>query len=149
MLKVNNGNKSGQPEPGCPDSEEEMNEQSFAKWLTAYGQAWETRDPEAAMRLFTEDARYYETPFTEPFVGQAAIRDYWADVPQLQTEIEFRYEILSVKGIAGIARWQAAFKRIKSGHRVQLDGILVITVDDAVRCRLFQEWWHRQEEDAS
>jgi len=126
-----------------------MNEQAFVKWLTAYGQAWERRDPEAAARLFTEDAQYYETPFDEPFVGQSAIRDYWADVPRLQTDITFRYELLSVNGDVGIARWQASFRRIKSRQHVQLDGILMVTMEDATRCRLFQEWWHRQEVEAA
>lgn len=126
-----------------------MNEQTFAEWLTAYGQAWETRDPEAAARLFAEDARYYETPFDEPFVGLAAIRDYWADVPKLQTDIAFHYEVLSVKRNVGVARWQASFKRIQSQNQIQLDGILIVTMKDARRCRVFQEWWHRQEVAAS
>lgn len=126
-----------------------MNEQTFADWLDRYGHAWERRDPAAAADLFTEDALYYETPFDEPFAGRAAIRDYWTDVPRLQTGISFSYEILSVQEKVGIARWWAEFQRIGSGHRVRLDGIMVVTMAENGRCRLFQEWWHKEEADDS
>jgi hypothetical protein len=47
----------------------------------------------------------------------------------------------------GIARWWATFTRTPSQKRVQLDGIFVCTMDEQGRCRLFQEWWHRQESE--
>lgn len=122
-----------------------MTKDAFKMWLDAYGRAWETRDPDAATDLFTEDALYYETPFADPFAGRKAIYNYWADVPRLQTNITFRYEILSVKGDTGVARWWADFTRISSQKRVHLDGIFVITMADNGRCREFREWWHRQE----
>ena len=32
-------------------------------WLESYGAAWETRDPDKAAALFTENARYHEMPW--------------------------------------------------------------------------------------
>jgi len=46
-----------------------MTEEMVRSWLDAYGRAWETRDPEAVVRLFTEDGTYQETPFVEPMAG--------------------------------------------------------------------------------
>lgn len=126
-----------------------MDKQTFTNWLDRYERAWETGDSAAAADLFTDDALYYETPFDEPFAGRAAIRDYWADVPRLQTDISFKYEILSIQEQVGIARWWADFQRIGSGNRVKLDGIMIVTLAANGRCRLFQEWWHKEESDES
>ena len=60
------------------------------EWLDGYRIAWETRDPDAAAALFTEDASYREEPYAEPFVGRAGVRDYWARVTATQEDIEFR-----------------------------------------------------------
>ena len=50
----------------------------YIDWLARYRRAWIERDADAASRLFTEDATYREQPFQAPFVGRAAIRDYWS-----------------------------------------------------------------------
>jgi hypothetical protein len=46
-----------------------MTSTDLTNWLKTYGQAWETRNPDAAAALFTEDAAYYETPFGSPLDG--------------------------------------------------------------------------------
>jgi len=43
---------------------------AFKSWLDAYGKAWETRNPEAAAALFTENGTYQVTPFLEPMRGR-------------------------------------------------------------------------------
>ena len=122
-----------------------MTKESFERWLQAYGQAWETRDPAAVAALFTEDARYYETPFTESMRGRAAIHEYWSHVPRSQDRIQFRYQILAVLGDVGIARWWASFVRLPSEIHVKLDGIFVVAFDGNSLCRELREWWHREE----
>lgn len=122
-----------------------MDEGKFKSWLDAYGKAWETRDPQAAGELFTEDATYQETPFEESMRGRSSIVDYWSHVPRSQENIRFRYEILSVNQNTGIAHWWTSYVRIPSKVQVKLDGIFVVTFDRDDRCRIFREWWHRQE----
>lgn len=80
-----------------------MNVPSLQRWLEAYKQAWETRDPQAAAALFTLDATYQETPFSEPLRGYSAILEYWSGVPQRQQDIRFGYQILAVTQDMGIA----------------------------------------------
>ena len=121
------------------------NRDTFGEWLDAYGRAWETGDPEAAARLFAEDAAYYETPFDEPMRGRAQISEYWSDVPRYQDEIGFSYEVLAVSGGEGVARWSASFVRLPAGTPVELDGILLAKLDAGGRCTEFREWWHRRE----
>jgi len=123
-----------------------MDETKFRSWLDAYGRAWEMGDAKGAMTLFAPAAAYHETPFDPPMVGLDAIHDYWkAGATESQREVLFRYEVLSVAGDLGIARWTATFTRVPSGVVARLDGVLVARFDAGGRCTEFREWWHRQE----
>jgi len=123
-----------------------MNEATFKSWLDAYGHAWETRDPDAAADLFTEDATYQETPFTEPARGRPAIHEYWRQATQSQGDVRFGYEILAVAGDRGIARWWVSFTVPAQAQQVQikLDGIFLVLMAEDNRCHDFREWWHEQ-----
>lgn len=121
---------------------------SFAaadRWLRDYGKAWEQASPRLASALFTEDCRYYETPFAEPAVGRDGVAGYWQAVPDSQTDITFRHEVLAIQGRTVIAHWSASFTRVPSGIRVKLDGVFVLEFDDAGLCSSLREWWHREE----
>lgn len=122
-----------------------MTEKQLTRWVERYGRAWTDRDAHAAMALFAESAEYYEVPFEPPYRGREGIRAYWSDATRRQREISFRHEVLAVRGSTGIVRWMAGFRRIPSGHRARLDGILVVTFDREGLCRTLREWWHISE----
>ncbi|MFN7571430.1 MAG: nuclear transport factor 2 family protein [Betaproteobacteria bacterium] len=113
-------------------------------WLTRYGRAWIEQSPEQAAALFTEDCRYFETPFDAPAIGREGVRAYWQAVPDAQRDIEFVYRVLSIDGCTAIAHWHAIFTRVASGERVQLDGVFVLEFADSGLCHTLREWWHRQ-----
>lgn len=119
-----------------------MDRSKLEGWLERYGRAWEGRDPEAAAALFEEAAEYYETPFEPPFRGRDEIRRYWRGATNSQRDISFSHEILSVAPSTGVARWRAEFSRIRTGQRVRLDGVFVLTFDKAGLCTVLREWWH-------
>lgn len=114
-------------------------------WLEAYGRAWMGRDPHAAADLFAEDGTYQVTPFVEPMRGRPAIFDYWVHVSKTERDIQFGYEILAVTEEAGIARWWASFLIDPEGLQTKLDGIFLITLDNAGRCKALREWWHKDQ----
>jgi len=122
-----------------------MDRESFEGWLDAYGRAWQSRDPEAAARLFTYYATYHETPFDEPIRGHEGILEYWSEVPRSQEDIRFSCEILAVTAETGIAHWKSAFTRLPSNAPVELDGIFLVKLDGDGLCTEFREWWHRRE----
>lgn len=122
-----------------------MNQNELEAWLERYGQAWENRDPEAAAALFSEDARYYETPFIAPAQGRDGVREYWAHATRNQSDVTFSHDIVSVSGGLGIARWWATFRRVPSGVMVRLDGVFLLEFDDEGLCRELREWWHKVE----
>jgi len=118
----------------------------FEKWLKKYGKAWMEGNPGNAILLFSENARYYEEPFLPPMVGHDAIRKYWTEgAEEGQRDITFDFQVLTVSGDTGYARWQASFRRVASGRQVELDGVLSATFDGNGHCTEFREWWHRRE----
>ena len=122
-----------------------MKRDEFEAWLARYGEAWEARDPEAAVALFGPDATYQETPFDPPMVGADAIRAYWAGVPETQRDIRFDAEVLAIADKTGFARWRCSFTRIEGGARVELDGIFEVVFGPDALCVEFREWWHSRE----
>ena len=122
-----------------------MDRKAFEGWLDAYGKAWESRDPEAAARLFTDGATYHETPFDEPFQGYEGILEYWSEVPRSQEDIRFSHEVLAVTEELGVAHWKAAFTRLPSNVPFELDGIFLVKLDGDGLCTEFREWWHGRE----
>jgi hypothetical protein len=118
------------------------------RWLDGYAAAWTGLDAGRAALLFTEDATYHESPFQPPCRGLEAIRAYWDEVARSQRDVVFRHEPLGVIGDRGIARWSAAFSRVASSVRVELDGVFVLTFAADGRCRELREWWRRRESPA-
>lgn len=125
-----------------------MTSSDFEEWLDKYGQAWECGDAEGAIRLFTDDANYYETPFDNPMIGHEDIRKYWSEgAGHSQKDVQFSSQVLAVGEDFGIARWQAKFVRVPSGNQVSLDGVLLASFDEQGKCKVFREWWHRIERE--
>jgi uncharacterized protein (TIGR02246 family) len=119
-----------------------MDRVAIEEWLAAYGRAWETKDPEAAARLFAEDATYKETPFSEPMRGREAIGNYWSKVEPNQDDISFGSEILSVGGERAFVHWWASYVRKANRQPTRLDGMFLLFFDGQGLCRSLQEWWH-------
>lgn len=127
---------------------ESLTLENFEKWMDLYRKASEDSDLKAAAELFSQNAEYYETPFSDPIIGREAIYRYWSEAAQAQKDIYFSYEILDVKGNLGIALWKGEFVSVKSGSQVLLDGVLLVEFDGQGQCNKFREWWHRRVIDA-
>jgi hypothetical protein len=121
----------------------------FDSWLRRFARAWEVRDPDRAAALFSEDGCYRETPFDEPLRGAQEIRAYWSSLPQAREDIRFTYDVLAVTESWGIAHWHGAYTPVDRATRLELDGILLVSLDDEERCREFREWSNRRELSSS
>ena len=123
-----------------------MNRQQFEDWLTNYGKAWEEGDSDSVIKLFSEDVEYYETPFDIPLKGYREVYTYWKEgADETQEDVRFEYEIICINDNSGYAEWQASFRRVPLGSNVKINGILSCEFDDRNKCRIFREWWHREE----
>jgi hypothetical protein len=119
-----------------------MNTGDLRNWLRTYGSAWEARNADAASRLFSEEALYFETPYAEPFRGREGIAAYWSKVTEDQRNVDFDSEALGFVGTLGIARWSARFTLASNGAAVELNGVFLLEFDDDGLCSRLREWWH-------
>jgi SnoaL-like domain len=127
-----------------------ISEQEAAAWLDSYKAAWEKRDVELVLSLFTENADYRERRFGEPLLGHATLQSYWQNrVFEHQRDITFDYQIWAVRGGECVATWQAAFTWLPIMGRMEIDGILCAGFDDRrdgkLVCAHFSEWMDQRE----
>ena len=120
----------------------ELSKAGLDAWLAAYKQAWEKKDADAAAALFSAGARYYETPYADPFDGPAGIREYWKRVTADQRDIGVEYSVVAVDGNIGVASWSARFRTISGDAAVELSGAFVLEFADSTHCDVLREWWH-------
>jgi ketosteroid isomerase-like protein len=113
-------------------------------WLERYRRAWEERDADAAAALFTEDAVYRSSPFREPHVGTAGIRDYWTGATSRQSDIRVLIGTPIVEGNRVAAEWWTTYVDAEAGERT-LSGILFLRFGADGRCEELRETWHRED----
>lgn len=63
--------------------------------MIAYRAAWESNDPADIGALFTEDAVYYNEPFSEPTRGRDAIIANWLERQDPTGTTSFTWQLLS------------------------------------------------------
>jgi hypothetical protein len=108
-------------------------------WLEGYRRAWEKADVEAAAALFTEDAVYRSSPFREPHVGTAGIREYWSRTSnQSGTRVLIGTPIIEGNRVA--VEWWATFTD-EDGEGT-LPGILFLRFAPDGRCEELREAWN-------
>ena len=129
--------RSGGPHSGARTPREEQ----LSAWLSAYGRAWEQRDPAAVASLFTADASYEisPSPFPQPLRGRQAILDYWLAATSSDKRVSFDHELLAMAKATGIVRWWATVD--EDGQASRLEGFYVVRLARDGRCVSLREWW--------
>ena len=108
--------------------------------LDAYKRAWERRDVDLAVSLFSEDAEYRPDPFEEPHRGANAIRAMWNDISANEVHVEFDAERIWVSGRTVLANYHAAYTDRGNSDRVRVRGFLTFEVDDRGKVWRAREW---------
>jgi hypothetical protein len=109
------------------------------EWLDAYRRAWIERDPDAAAKLFTEDATYAERPYQDAFAGRKAVRDYWERVTAIQSGVEMKYGSPITVGNRTAVEWWTTLTN--GGVPVTIAGAFILTFDESGLCRTLREYW--------
>jgi len=110
------------------------------EWIDGYRAAWENRDPDAAAALFTDDASYRETPYSEPARGQDGVRAYWASVTSTQQDVTLLTGTPVVQGDRAAVEWWVTM--LNGGTEVTLAGEFLLRFDENGLCRELREYWH-------
>jgi uncharacterized protein (TIGR02246 family) len=116
--------------------------EALQRILETYKRAWETRDPELVLTVFTEDATYQEDPFDAPMKGHDRIRDYWVNATAPHRDVRFEWQRVCAAGDLHVVEWKADFTR--SQRRVTLRGVMLLELRGARIARL-REYWHRRD----
>lgn len=105
-----------------------MKKEDARKLIEIYGKAWETRDPELIVTIFTEDATYFDPK--EPLnIGRDAIKQYWVTkVIGEQDDIKFTLKHVWVDEDSVIAEWHATFKDTKRNLFIEMDEVAIFSV---------------------
>jgi hypothetical protein len=113
---------------------------TVSEWLDAYTRAWEERDADAAVALFTQEAVYRSSPFREPDVGHEGIRGYWERATGTQSGVEVRLGDPVVDGRRAAVEWWTTMS--DEGEEITLPGCLVLRFAADGRCQELREYWH-------
>ena len=108
--------------------------------LAAYKDAWERRDPDAALALYADGAEHRDDPFDEPLVGSNAIRELWNTRAASQTNVEFDAERVWTSASWVLSSYHAAYTDRANADRIRRRGFLAFELDDAKRILRARDW---------
>ncbi len=118
-----------------------LTKQDVREVIDVYIRAWETRDPNLIVTIFTEAATYHERVMREPIPDREAIRRYWlTKVVGAQANITCRLLSLYLDGDTAIAEWEAEFDDMTQGLRKRMREIAVLVFDGHLIASLREYW---------
>jgi hypothetical protein len=108
--------------------------EAFTRWLTAFGDAWETGDASRLSPLFTVAASFAPDPFADVVRGRKALLAFCDELFAAWPDASFSAQVLGVGDTYGVAHW-----RVSSEERA-MDGVWVVALDARGRCESLREW---------
>jgi len=116
--------------------------EAYRQLIDTFGKGWEQGDVDALAGVFTPDAVFIETPFSEPLAGVAAIRGYWKDVPLHQSEVSFRAGEIYAAGPWFATEFRCTYRRRRTGDKVDARGAVFCETKDG-KISEMRMYWHR------
>jgi ketosteroid isomerase-like protein len=114
-----------------------MNASDVERWVDGYVHAWQSNDPAAIGRLFTDDALYFTAPDRDPWRGRDGIVAGWLERKDEPGQWGFRHEVLAVAGDLGFVRGWTTY----ANPPTEYSNLWVIRLTPAGQCAEFTEWW--------
>ena len=110
--------------------------------IDTFGEGWERGNLDLLMSVYTPDAIFVETPFSEPLKGTDRVRGYWAEVPYNQSEVTFSSGEIYAAGPWFSTEFRCRFRRRRTGEWVEARGAIFFeTAGD--RISEMRMYWHR------
>jgi ketosteroid isomerase-like protein len=110
--------------------------------IDAFGSGWSKGNIELLMSVFSPDAVYIETPFSEPQRGAAAVRRFWVEVPLHQSEISFTSGEIYAAGPWFSTEFKCVYRRKRTGEWVDARGAIFCETAGS-RISEMRMYWHR------
>ena len=115
---------------------------TYRQLIDTFGQGWERADVELLASVFTADAVFLETPFSQKDTGIAAIRGYWKDVPVHQAEVSFKSGEIYEAGPWFATEFRCTFRRRRTGEKVDARGAIFCETKEG-KISEMRMYWHR------
>jgi hypothetical protein len=113
---------------------------TLAEWLDAYRLAWENRDADAVVPLFSHGALYRSHRFSEPNVGREGIAGYWRRATDPQENVRVRFGEPIVQGERAAVEWRTT--AATEGKPRTIAGCLFLRFNADGLCEELRECWH-------
>ena len=110
--------------------------------VDTFGRGWSKLRVDLIAEVFSPEAIFVETPFSEPIRGLDGIRKYWADVPYHQSEVTFTSGEIFVVGPWFSTEFKCVFRRRRTGEWVDARGALFCETEGG-RISEMRMYWHR------
>lgn len=117
-------------------------EQTFLKWLAAFGKHVENGETKPLTALFSADAVFYPSPFDAPIRGCEALEAFFSQTLGARESIKFKSEIIKAAPDANWAHWACGFIRAGTDDPVRQEGVMKVTFDRVGACVELQQWWN-------
>ena len=114
----------------------------YQEWTTLMMESWRKLEGAKTADLFSEDVEYYETLDAPPCNSFTDVKKLWEVVPQNQSNISYKFEILSTNDDCGVINWKMnrTLKTEMSVLHQYIDGIFQIKLNDNGKCYYFKQW---------
>ncbi len=119
-----------------------ISHESVALWLRNYVDAWKSYNPDAIRALFSEDARYYHSPYSEAIEGREAIIANWLNDRDKAGTYTGDYRLMASNGNLVVVNGRSSyFEDDGKTLRREYDNIFVLEFNETGHCTLFKEWY--------
>lgn len=114
----------------------------YQEWTTLMMESWRKLEGAKTADLFSEDVEYYETLDAPPCDSFTAVKRLWEVVPENQSNISYKFEVISTNDDCGIINWimHRTFKTETSVLHQYIDGIFQIKLNENGKCCYFKQW---------
>jgi SnoaL-like domain len=110
----------------------------LTRWMEGYLRAWTSNAPDDIRALFTEDARYFTDPWSDPWQGQDGIVDGWL---RREDQGDWTFDWSPVVATADVCVIQG---ETRYGSGTVYSNCWIIRLGPDGRAREFTEYWMDQ-----
>lgn len=118
-----------------------MTKEQYDEWITKYGSAWASLNPDLIMNLIDKhDLTYYESTFSQPRTNWDEVNELWQVVPYNQKDVTFWHEILMIDDDAVLAHVKVTRTMVPSNENQDIDAAFIFKINEKGLCTYFRQW---------
>jgi ketosteroid isomerase-like protein len=115
-----------------------VNREQVRDWVRGYERAWRSPGTELLRELFTEDAPYRLSPYSDPETGAEAIAAMWERERSGPSEVfEMTSEVFAVDGDSAVVTVEVQYR--EPDRSEEFRDIWLLRFEEG-RCTQFEEW---------